>query len=137
MPLTRQEPTTVKYMMLIYTAENVWKAGEREQCMADSTRLCQELNEKGQFLAASPLHEVATATSVRVREGKPLITDGPFAETTEQLGGYFLIDVENLDEAIKIASRIPGAKKGTVEIRPIFELADLPEATSKEQETTQ
>jgi len=127
----------MKYMLLIYTAENAWSEGEREQCMADSTRLCHELSERGQFLAASPLHDVTTATSVRVREGQALITDGPFAETNEQLGGYYVIDVENLDEAIKIASRIPGAKKGTVEIRPIFELTGLPESNSNKKETAQ
>jgi hypothetical protein len=106
--------------------------------MADSTRLCEELNDKGQYLGASPLHGVATATSVRLRDGKRLITDGPFAETTEQLGGYFLIDVADLDEAIAIASRIPGAKKGTVEIRPVFELSDLPQpaAHAKQLERT-
>jgi hypothetical protein len=69
---------------------------------------------------------VATATSVRIRDGKRQITDGPFAETREQLGGFFLIDAVNLDEAIDIASRIPGAKKGTVEVRPVFELEGLP-----------
>jgi hypothetical protein len=116
----------MKYMLLIYSDENAWADGERDQCMADSTNLCLELNEKGQFLAASPLHPVALATSVRVRDNKRLVTDGPFAETREQLGGYFLIDVEDLDEAIAVAGRIPGAKKGTVEIRPVFELADLP-----------
>jgi hypothetical protein len=86
----------------------------------------QQLHAKGQYLSASPLHSVATATSVRVREGKRLITDGPFAETHEQLGGYYLIDVKNLDEAIAIAGQIPGVKIGTVEIRPILELPDLP-----------
>jgi hypothetical protein len=116
----------MKYMLLIYSDENAWADGERDQCMADSTNLCHELNEKGQFLAASPLHPVALATSVRIRDNKRLVTDGPFAETREQLGGYFLIDVEDLDEAIAVAGRIPGAKKGTVEIRPVFELADLP-----------
>jgi hypothetical protein len=69
---------------------------------------------------------VATATSVRVREGKRLVTDGPFAETREQLGGYFLIEAEDLDEAIAIAGRIPSVHKGTVEIRPLLELTGLP-----------
>ena len=78
-------------------------------------------------MAANPLHPTATATSVRVREGRSLVTDGPFAETREQLGGYFLIDVPNLDEAIRIAARIPGARKGTVEIRPVMEIPGLPQ----------
>jgi len=116
----------MKYMLLIYSAESSWTAGEREQCMVESTDLCHELNSRGQFLAASPLHPVATATSVRVRDNKRLITDGPFAETTEQLGGYYVIDVKNLDEAIAVAARLPATKKGTVEVRPIYELPNLP-----------
>ena len=116
----------MKYILLIYSQENVWADGEREQCMADSAELCHQLDAKGQYLGASPLHLVATATSVRVRDGKRQVTDGPFAETTEQLGGYWLVDVANLDEAIAIAARIPAARKGTVEVRPIFELPELP-----------
>ena len=116
----------MKYMMLIYADENCYVDGEREACFEESIRLTHDLNANGKFLGASPLHPVATATSVRVRNGKRLVTDGPFAETNEQLGGYFLIDADNLDEAISIAGRIPGAKKGTVEVRPIFELPGLP-----------
>jgi hypothetical protein len=117
----------MKYMLLIYSEENCWKDGEREQCFVDSTKLTHDLHAEGKFLAASPLHPVMTATSVRVREGKRLVTDGPFAETREQLGGYFLIEADNLDEAIDVASRIPGAKKGTVEVRPVLELKGLPQ----------
>lgn len=115
----------MKYMLLVYSEENNWTEVEREACMVESAQLCQELHAKGQYLAASPLHFVATATSVRIRDNKRLVTDGPFAETTEQLGGYFLIDVANLDDAIAIAGRIPAAKKGTVEVRPIFELSSM------------
>jgi hypothetical protein len=116
----------MKYMLLIYTDEKAWKENEREQCYADSIKLTHDLNQQGQYLAAAPLQPVATATSVRVREGKRLVTDGPFAETREQLGGYFLIEAKDLDEAIAIAGRIPGARKGTVEVRPILELTGLP-----------
>lgn len=116
----------MKYMLLVYTNENDWAEGERESCMAESTKITHELHAKGQFLGASPLHPVATATSVRIRDGKRFVTDGPFAETHEQLGGFFLIDAANLDEAIAIASRIPGARKGTIEVRPVVELAGLP-----------
>lgn len=116
----------MKYMMLIYSDENAWTEDERERCYTESTQLTQELHANGQFLGASPLHSVATATSVRVRNGKKLVTDGPFAETREQLGGYFLIDANDLDEAIAIAARIPTVRKGTVEIRPIVELSGLP-----------
>jgi hypothetical protein len=80
-------------------------------------------------LGAAPLHPVALATSIRVRSGKRLVTDGPFAETHEQLGGFFLIEAKDLDEAIAIAARIPAARKGTVEVRPVLELAGLPEVT--------
>lgn len=117
----------MKYMLLIYSDENAWTESEREKCYAESTRYTHELNEKGQFLGASPLHPVSTATSVRVREGKRLVTDGPFAETREQLGGYFLVSARDLDEAIEIAGKIPGARVGTVEIRPILELTDIPQ----------
>ena len=116
----------MKYMFLIYSNEQSWTKEEWTACTVESTDLCHELHARGQFRAASPLHPVATATTVRVRDGRPLVTAGPFAETTEHLGGYFIIDVPNLDEAIAIAGRIPAAKKGTVEIRPLFDLQGLP-----------
>lgn len=115
----------MKYMLLIYGAESSWTEGERHACMIESMGICKELEAEGKWVASSPLHSVETATSVRVRDGKRQITDGPFAETAEQLGGYYIIDVENLDEAIAIASRIPPATKGTVEIRPLFDLPEL------------
>jgi hypothetical protein len=116
----------MKYILLIYSDENAWTESEMKSCYAESTQLTHELKTKGQYLSASPLHSISTATSVRVRDGKKLVTDGPFAETREQLGGYFLIDAKDLDEAIAIAERIPSARKGTVEIRPILELSGLP-----------
>jgi len=93
----------------------------------EQEQLTRELDSNGHYLDASPLHPVSTATSVRVREGKRLVTDGPFAETREQLGGYFLVNAKDLDEAISIAAKIPGARLGTVEIRPVMEIAGLPE----------
>jgi hypothetical protein len=116
----------MKYMLLIYLGEQAMSETDREHCYAESAQLARDLHAKGQYLAAAPLHPVSTATSVRVRNGKPLVTDGPFAETREQLGGYFLIDARNLDEAIAVAARIPGARVGTVEIRPVLEVAGLP-----------
>jgi len=116
----------MKYMLLIYMAEDAMDQAEREACYGESTQLCHELSTRGQFLGANPLHPVATATSVRIRDGKRLVTDGPFAETREHLGGYFLIEAPDLDGAINVASRIPGARKGTVEIRPVLELSGLP-----------
>jgi hypothetical protein len=116
----------MKYMLLVYSDEHSWTESEREHCLAESTQLTHELERSGHFLAAAPLQSITTATSVRVREGKRLVTDGPFAETREQLGGYFLVEAADLDEAIAIAGHIPGARKGTVEIRPVIELPGLP-----------
>jgi hypothetical protein len=116
----------MKYMLLIYMAEDAMTNAERESCYVESAQLAQDLHAKGCYLAANPLHPVATATSVRVRGGERLVTDGPFAETREHLGGYFLIEAPNLDEAIRIAARIPGARKGTVEIRPVLDVPNLP-----------
>jgi hypothetical protein len=116
----------MKYMMLVYLDEQALSETEREHCYVESAQLTQQLNSTGQYLDASPLHPIATATSVRVRDGKRFVTDGPFAETREQLGGYYLIEANDLDEAIRIAERIPPARFGTIEIRPVMEIAGLP-----------
>jgi hypothetical protein len=118
----------MKYMLLIYLDEQALSEAERQQCYAESTQLAQQIRASGQYLAANPLHPTSMATSVRVRNGKRLVTDGPFAETREQLGGYFLIEANNLDEAIGIAARIPMARKGTVEVRPVIDIPGLPTA---------
>ena len=118
----------MKYLLLIYLGEHELNETEREACYVESTQLAHELKANGRYLGANPLHPTSTATSVRVRNGKRFVTDGPFAETREQLGGYFLIDAKDRDEAIDIATRIPMARKGTVEIRPVVELPDLPTA---------
>jgi hypothetical protein len=114
-------------MLLIYLDEQALSEAERQECYEESMQLARELEASGQYLAAAPLHPTPTATSVRVREGKRLVTDGPFAETREQLGGYFLVDAKDLDEALSIAARIPGARAGTVEVRPVIELTGLPQ----------
>jgi hypothetical protein len=119
-------------MLLIYLDENALSESEREHCYAESAQVAHELYADGQYLATAPLHPTSTATSVRVRDGKRLVTDGPFAETREQLGGYFLIEAQDLDEAIGIASRIPGARFGTVEIRPVIEVAGLPSGPARQ-----
>jgi hypothetical protein len=116
----------MKYMLLIYVDEQALSETERQACYVESTQLAYEIKSSGQYLAANPLHPTSMATSVRVRDGKRFVTDGPFAETREQLGGYFLIDAEDLDAAIGIAARIPMARKGTVEIRPVLAIAGLP-----------
>ncbi len=113
-------------MLLIYLDEQVLNETERQECYMESAQLARDLNASGQYLATAPLHPVSTATTVRMRDGKRLVTDGPFAETREQLGGFFMIEAKDLDEAIGIAARIPGARKGTVEIRPVIEVAGLP-----------
>jgi hypothetical protein len=120
----------MKYMLLCYDDMQAWnELGDvaLRDAMNQAVQLTHEVAAKGQYLGASPLHPVSTATSVRVREGRRIVTDGPFAETREHLGGFYLIDVPDLDEAIRIAERHPGARHGTVEIRPVMELEGLPE----------
>ena len=116
----------MKYMLLVYLEEGALNDTEREHCYVESAQLAQDLSTSGKYVASGPLHPVATATSVRVRNGKRLVTDGPFAETREQLGGYYIIDAKDLDEAMSIAERIPPAKVGTIEIRPVLEIEGLP-----------
>src|SRR5581483_3551897 len=112
----------MRYMLLIYLDEQALNEAERNQCYEESAQVARDLAAKGQYLAAAPLYPTSTATSVRVREGKRLVTDGPFAETREQFGGYFLIEAKDLDEALDVAARIPGATRGTVEVRPVVEV---------------
>jgi len=119
----------MKYMLLVYLNEQAMTDEERAHCYVESAQLTQDLHANGQYVSASPLHPVATATSVRLREGKRLVTDGPFAETREQLGGYYVIEANDLDEAIAIAEKVPPVKYGTVEIRPVMEIPGLPEVS--------
>ena len=116
----------MKYAMLIYLDENSLSDPQREKCYQESAQYAQQLNSSGKCLAAMPLHPTSTATSLRIRDGKRMVTDGPFAETREQLGGFFLIDARDLDEAIEIAARIPAGRWGTVEVRPVVEIEDYP-----------
>ena len=116
----------MNYMLLVYSAENAWTRAEWLACTVASGEVCRDLQTQGAFIAAAPLHPVATAACVRIRNGATLVTVGPFAETTEQLGGFFLIDVPNLDDAIAVALRLPTVHKGTIEIRPVQHLDGLP-----------
>jgi hypothetical protein len=116
----------MKYIFLIYSAEKDWTDETRQACMLESMGICDALEQQGKFIAASPLQYVETASCVRVRDGQTQLTTGPFAETTEQLGGFYIVELDNLDEAIAIASKLPPAQKGTVEIRPIFPLDGMP-----------
>lgn len=116
----------MKYMLLIYHAERDWAAfseKQRKELYAEYGKFTQEIQASGNYIAGSELAPVTTATSVRVRDGKQLTTDGPFTETKEQLGGYYLVEAKNLDEAIALAARIPSAKGGTIEVRPLAEAA--------------
>jgi hypothetical protein len=116
----------MQYMLMIYMDEQALTETERQECYMESAQLAHQLHARGQYLTCAPLHPTSTATTVRMRDGKRLVTDGPFAETREQFGGYYLIDAKDLDEAIGIAARIPGARVGTVEIRPVIQVPGLP-----------
>jgi hypothetical protein len=116
----------MKYLFLMYGTENCWTPEERKACMVECLKISDELAAQGKFIATSPLQSVTTAATVRMREGRLLITDGPYAETTEQLGGFFLSELADLDEAIAVAARLPPTWKGTAEIRPVFAVDGLP-----------
>ena len=116
----------MKFMLMIYGTDEAWDAAGREECYIESAGVAHDLHANGKFIATAPLESAVTAKSVRIRDGKSQITDGPFAETREQLGGFFLIEAENLDEALGVAERIPGARVGTVEVRKVVELPNLP-----------
>jgi hypothetical protein len=117
----------MKYMLLIYHDERVWDRhteAEHEQIYGEYRQLIQKLQSSGQYLMGDQLQPTATASTVRVREGKQMVTDGPFAETREQIGGFFMIEVNDLDEATSVAGQIPSARMGSVEIRPVVETAE-------------
>jgi len=120
----------MKFMLLVHHDEEAFNKisqSQRKQMLAESVNLTHQLHANGQYLSASPLHPAATAAIVRVRDNKPLVTDGPFVETREQIAGYFLVNAKDRDEAIAMAARVPGARIGTVEVRPLIEITGLPE----------
>jgi len=113
----------VQYMLLIYSDEKGWdgmSAADQEKWMREYRTFTEDIARSGHFKAGDRLQPVSTATTVRVRDGQMQATDGPFAETKEQLGGYYLIEAKDLDEAMGIAARLPGARHGSVEVRPVF-----------------
>lgn len=120
----------MKYMLLIYLDEQAWeRLGKQRQAelMASGMAISRELKARGRLIGGSPLQSVTTASTVRYRDGKPVITDGPFAETREQLGGYTLITADNLDEALEIATRYLGSSEiCSIEVRPVLELKETP-----------
>ncbi|MBH0177758.1 MAG: YciI family protein [Nitrospira sp.] len=124
----------MKYLLLVHHNEDMFKTmpeGTRKDMLAESIQLCHQLAGKGQYVHASPMQPEATGAIVQVRDGKPMVTDGPFMETKEQLAGYFLIDAKDREEAIRIAVRVPGARIGTVEVRPVIEVSGLPDEKDK------
>jgi len=115
----------MKYLCLIYAAESSWQnltPAETEKVIGEYRAFAEGIKNSGQFIGANRLHPVVTATTVRVRDGKLSATDGPFAETKEQLGGYYLIEARDLNDAIQVAGKIPGARYGSIEVRPIWEM---------------
>lgn len=121
----------MRYMLLVHHDEAAFlqrPEAERQSMIQQSVALANQLHATGQYLGAAPLHPSGETSCVRMREGRRLVTDGPFAETREQIGGYFLVEAKDLDEAIHIASRVPGATIGTVEVRPVSEVEGLPDS---------
>ncbi len=119
----------MKYLLLVHHNEDMFKnmpEDTRKDMLAESIQLCHQLDGNGQYIHASPLQPEATGTVVQVRDSKPMVTDGPFMETKEQLAGYFLVDTKDREEAIRIAERVPGARIGTVEVRPVIMISGLP-----------
>jgi hypothetical protein len=115
----------MKYMLLIHLEEKSWERlteAQRQSIYAEYGQFTEAIKASGHWVSGFELQPTTTATSVRVRDGKRLVTDGPFAETREQLGGYYLVEAKDLDEAIGIAARIPSAKDGTIEVRPVAEM---------------
>lgn len=119
----------MKYLLLMYAEEGAWPPEDHQVALQESVNICHQLHAKKQYLGAAPLEPPKSATCVRVRDGIRQVSDGPYAETKEQLGGYFLIDVDTLEEAIEISAQIPGSHRGTAKIRPVMEVDGLPEAS--------
>jgi hypothetical protein len=119
----------MKFMLLCYDDEQAWqRLGQAKwnEAFQEAVGIARELQAKGQYVLAAPLEHSTTAATVRVRDGKQVITDGPFAETREVLGGFYLIEAKDRDEALAIAARHPGARFGSVEVRPVMEVEGLP-----------
>lgn len=116
----------MKFLILMYAEPGAWPPEDHRLALQESIELCHELHGRGQYLGASPLQPASTARTVRLKDGQVHVTDGPFAETKETLGGYFLVDVPSFEDAVALAARIPGTRRGTAEVRPILEVTGLP-----------
>ena len=128
--MKQESRSSMRYMLLVHHDEIAFAnrpEHERHGMLQESVQLANQLHSRGQYFSAAPLHPTAETTCVRVRDGKRLVTEGPFAETREQIGGYFLVEAKDLSEALEIAAQIPGARIGTVEVRPVTEVAGLPD----------
>ena len=112
----------MKYMLLIYTDPTTWDPAEGDKVMGEYMAFTQAILDSGEMVAGDPLQGTETATSVRVRDSKRTTTDGPFAETKEVLGGYYIVDVKDLDRAIELAAQIPDVRRGTIEVRPVQDM---------------
>jgi hypothetical protein len=113
----------MQYLLLIYGEEKAWTEmsdAERNRMYGEYMTFTADIKQSGHWIGGNPLQPVHTATTVRVRDGKVSTTDGPFAETHEQLGGYYLVEAKDLDEATRLAARVPGAKLGSIEVRPVM-----------------
>jgi hypothetical protein len=128
---THRQParrTAMQYLLLIYEDEKAWNAmpeAEQNQVFGEYTKFTDDIKASGHYCGGEALQPTHTATTVRVRSGKTSTTDGPFAETREQLGGYYVVEAKDLDEATKIAARIPGSRYGCVEVRPIMKFDNM------------
>jgi hypothetical protein len=114
----------MQYLLLIYDAEKEWSSmseAEQGKMFGEYMEFTRGIKQSGHYIGGEALQPIATATTVRVRNGKTVTTDGPFAETREQLGGYYLIEAKNLDDAIAVAAKIPSSRTGSIEVRPIME----------------
>ncbi|MPY90115.1 MAG: YciI family protein [Luteitalea sp.] len=123
----------MRYMLLIYEREAEWvnmTEAEQGKVFREHMQFTEEIQKSGKHLASAPLQPTATATTVRVRDGQRVTTDGPFAETREQLGGYYLVEAKDLDEAVAIAARIPESRTGSIEVRPVLEFEGEQQAAS-------
>ena len=126
----------MRYMLLIYSPESYWQTiseQERGKIYQEYLDFTASIKKSGHWLAGDPLERTAAATTVRVRNGKPMATDGPFAETREQLGGYYIVEAKNLDEATAIAERVPSSRIGSIEVRPILDMPEGPARQAKAQ----
>jgi len=120
----------MQYMLLIYLDEDALSEAERAKCYQDSAGFAQQLHTKRQYVSAAPLYPISSAKSVRVKNGRAMVTDGPFAETHEQLGGFFLIEADSIEKATEIAGQIPAGRWGTVEVRPVLQVDGLPDVAA-------